>query len=161
RWLSQTLEAGFPTPALAQRLLADPKQAKRPAAKFLGEHADFDLATDRVREHAADGDTVQDLELVQRLFRLSPRYRHVRAIQQAGFDSALVIADGGLSAFVRALGGALSDDEAERIHSAACRVAMTSLALFAEHSADLNAPAVAAIPAVEKETLPGLAELIG
>src|SRR5262249_33893408 len=42
RWLSQTLEAGFPTPALAQRLLADPKQAKRPAAKFLGEHADFD-----------------------------------------------------------------------------------------------------------------------
>jgi hypothetical protein len=161
RWLSATLEAGFPTPALAQRLLGDAKQAKRPAARFLHEHPDFDLATARVREHTSDADTVADLELVQRLFRLSPRYRHVRAIEQAGFDSALVIADGGLSAFVRALGGALSDQEAERIHSAACRVAMSSLAHFAEHSADLNAPAVAAIPAAARETLPGLAELIG
>src|SRR5262249_30171403 len=161
RWLSRTLEAGFPTAALAQRLARDPKQARRPAARWLTDHPDFDLGADRAPERGADAATLEDLELLQRLFRLSPRYRHVRAIETAGFDSALVIADGGLSAFVRALGGALTDEEAERIHSAACRVAMASLALFADNSAALNAPAVAAIPQTAKETLPGLAELLG
>src|SRR5262249_24336258 len=60
-WLSATLEAGFPTAALVQRLAREPGADKQPAVKWLADHPDFDLGTDRPRD-AAPASLVAELE---------------------------------------------------------------------------------------------------
>ncbi|HBL27650.1 MAG TPA: hypothetical protein DD490_12505 [Acidobacteria bacterium] len=102
--IQQLVDAAFPTAALGRELAADPA-GDAGAKAFFSDHPDFEFGTVPVRQllggQPAGEAVLQQLEGMERIFQVTPGYAPVKALIDAGFDSASRIAQEGPDTFVR------------------------------------------------------------
>jgi hypothetical protein len=147
--LERTFEEAFPTAAVAARLQAEPRLGKSASAELLAANPDLDLRTANLETFLGEDqkDLKRELQGVQRLFKIAPRFGLMKPLMEAGLDSAHAIAGQSRNAFVEQHAESLGAAQAGRVHDRASRIAATALALVAEHA-----------PAFRGVTLPVLAD---
>lgn len=157
--LETRVEEAFPSAFFAARLGEDEHFDDRDLVRFLQNNPDFDLGTSRLDEYLAHAGKnasggISDiaalrasLAQVQRIFKLTPRYRDARWLRKAGFTSAHDVVQMGSSRFsdqlLKELGNA---EQAEAIYARAAHVVSTALALFGQHHASMNALSLRVLP---------------
>ena len=106
------VEEAFPSAFFAARFVEEQRSDEQELAGFLHDNPDFDLGTSRLDEYLASvgagaTDGISDLPAlqrslaqVQRIFKLTPRYRDGRALLDAGITSAQHVVRMGRRRFV-------------------------------------------------------------
>ncbi|MEV0171658.1 neuraminidase-like domain-containing protein [Streptomyces sp. NPDC050803] len=125
--------AAHPTAYLAHKLAADPGHRDGPATRFLAENPDFDLARAPVNAATVpDADARRELGVLQRTFKIAPRFETMRALRDNGFASAQDIARIDGAGFARRMAGQVGEAEAHAMHARATRVHATAVNLVAD-----------------------------
>lgn len=159
--IASSVELQFPTAVIASRLSRDQgfdMPHKEAVATFLDEHSDFDFASTNIKSYLAlhketafkgvndqEGFTGQ-LETMQRVAHVAPRYYQIQALISKGFGSARDIArfsrEQFLADYAVALGGPV---ETTRLHEAAVQKSATAGNVFFELSSKYTGPQVKAL----------------
>lgn len=120
----ETLKAAFPTPfvglGLARESDLDEDPVHQGLVRFFENEPGFELAGTQVDTYLAEHESalegvseahraavVDRLKATQRVFRVTPRYEHLRSLMQEGLDSAYAIASYPKRTFVQRFGEAL------------------------------------------------------
>ncbi|HEX2190826.1 MAG TPA: neuraminidase-like domain-containing protein [Longimicrobiaceae bacterium] len=169
--LARAVQAAHPTAAVAYRLERERDGELRlepgrsaAVAEFLLENPDFDLGRSRVDEFlderrarrgaaepgaaAKGGDDAAlagELKMLQRVYRIAPRYAAMRPLLAEGLHTAHAVARMRRSEFVERFGGAMGEAEARRVHARARQSAATALHLLARFGGAFNTVSPAAI----------------
>ena len=141
--LRDMLAAAFPTAAIAGRFAKDGRPGSADVARFLERNRGLDFAATTVtrflRDNPAALDDVADkpaftrrLRTIERLFRVSPRFEHIRALEEARFDSALSIGRFPRETFARQFATALGGErDARAVHARAQSISGTLAHVYA------------------------------
>ena len=153
RGLALQVEDAFTTAFVARRLETDDLAGREDLVRFLDANGDFDLRSSRVSQYleehpdafAGVGDPERaraDLQALQRVYRLAPRYEQASTMLKAGIDSAHAIARMGRNVFVARFGESLGGTvRARQVYAKAEHVRALSLNLAVEYGlATLKAP---------------------
>ncbi|MFE6063813.1 neuraminidase-like domain-containing protein [Streptomyces sp. NPDC056431] len=123
----------YPTAHLAFRLVAHPEHAEAPATRFLAANPDFDLtATPVDATTVPDPEERRELAVLQRTFKIAPRFEAMQALRDSGFHSSYAVAGIGASDFVRKVSGDVDEAEARAIHARATQVHAEAVNLVAD-----------------------------
>lgn len=121
----------YPTAHIAYRLSTSDEHA--PAARFLADNPEFDLATTPVNAFTVPDDNARrELGGIQRTFKIAPRFEAMRSLREHGFTSSYAVARIGRDAFARAVADTIGPEEAQAIHARATRVHATAVNLVAD-----------------------------
>ena len=160
RTLVRTMEVTFPTAVVAARLAKDAAPQNKDLVTFFARNPDFDLGATHLDVYtetnpaafAGTEDPAKakaQLEGMQRVFKLTPRYEEMRTVLNDGLDSAHSVVSFTKGAFVatyaEALGGA---PQAEAIYNKAEQVTAAALLLFAKYSPKVNSVDLSVTPAL-------------
>jgi hypothetical protein len=158
RVLKRTMEIAFPSLAMAADITRAGGTGSSDLAAFFAANPDFLIGKVRLGAYAVahpsafDGlsdptGTRAQLERIERLFQIAPRYADVKRLLDDGFSSAHVIRSFGRSAFVakyhEALGGS---DEAGLLFDRAESVTYQALALHTKYAPPLNPRSAFVLP---------------
>ncbi|MFF3838107.1 neuraminidase-like domain-containing protein [Streptomyces sp. NPDC001930] len=123
----------YPTTHLAFRLAAHPEHAEAPATRFLTANPDFDLTATRVDATTVpDPEERRELAVMQRTFKIAPRFEAMQALRDSGFHSSYAVAGIGASDFVRKVSADVDEAEARAIHARATQVHAEAVNLVAD-----------------------------
>ncbi|MCX4985886.1 neuraminidase-like domain-containing protein [Streptomyces sp. NBC_00572] len=123
----------YPTAHLAFRLAGHPEHAEAPATRFLAANPDFDLTATRVDATTVpDAEERRELAVVQRTFKIAPRFEAMQALRDNGFHSSYAVAGIGVSDFARKVSGDVDEAEARAIHARATQVHAEAVNLVAD-----------------------------
>ena len=166
--LSRRLEAAFPTVAVSARLAKSKLPAAAAVSKFLDAHADFDIAgTNAVSyaaAHQAAADVAQQLQALQRIFKVAPRFDYMEPLLAAGLNSARAIAAMPLERFTTTFGAAVGGaDDATEIYARAQLFTQSAVHLFGQFASTLsgNDPRVIAFDFTSSPQIPNWTSLFG
>jgi hypothetical protein len=157
--LRQTIDDRYPTAVFAHRLEHDDAgdapfagEQRADLNRFFRNSPAFDFRDamlvvyleqhrDEALRGVSDAKTLEEnLRSVERLFKLTPRYEEVGALLAHGLHSAQSIARKGRTTFLKEYAAKLGGEEnAEVVYAKAKDSTYLALALFARHSAALNA----------------------
>jgi hypothetical protein len=156
RSIVETLEAAFPTTfiglGLAREQGLDTDPVHMGLVRFFENEPDFELSGTRIDTYLAEHDAalagvssahraavIDRLKATQRIFRVVPRYEHLRVLMQAGLDSAHAIANYPKRTFVHHFGEALGgESRAVAYYARAQQIAATSTTAYASIYQGLN-----------------------
>ncbi|WP_052499538.1 neuraminidase-like domain-containing protein [Streptomyces vietnamensis] len=125
--------AAHPTAYVAHKLAALPEHRDAPAARFLAENPDFDIAGTPVNSATVpDAEARRELAPVQRVFKIAPRFETLQALRADGFDSAQAIARIDRAGFARRMQGHVGEEEAHALHERATRIHASAVNLVAD-----------------------------
>jgi hypothetical protein len=186
RLLARRFEERHPTTALAGRLAKDrgelPLEAIKGVQRFLDRAPAFcvrhthidrfvkDMGANALAASEDNAPVVSDLKTLQRAYKLTPRFAHVKAMLVAGHRSAYSIYASGPAEFTAQLTAAgATPDEATAIFNQAEQVYATTLTLMANFNSAFNSatPAAVAPPMASAElqaalvSFPSLQSLFG
>ncbi len=145
--LRRRLEVAFPSMAVSAGLARNPKAVAgaTEVAQFLDANPDFHIGlNDANRYLAAKGGATSDtlkqtLPVVQRIFKVAPRFDQMQPLLAAGLTSARAIARIPEAAFVTQFGDALGGQtEALRIHQQAQTSSWSTLGLYGGYASGLK-----------------------
>ncbi|MFI9117010.1 Tc toxin subunit A-related protein [Streptomyces venezuelae] len=153
----------YPTAHLAFRLAGHPEHAEAPATRFLAAHPDFDLTATRVDATTVpDEEERRELAVLQRTFKIAPRFEAMQALRDNGFHSSYAVAGIGVSDFARKVSGDVDETEARAIHARATQVHAEAVNLVADlrTAGQFDVPW---LPAIQPQTtlVPDWEELFG
>ena len=152
--LSKATESSFKArPALIQFLNGNPRFT------FTQTNIDQHLATNKI---SLDPQTLKELKIAQRLFRVTPQYSVVDTLNNAGFQSAQSIYFKGRAPFISQMSASLGGtSQAQTIYAQAQMTYATALMAFGRYNQSLNGIQVAAIQssAPNADTLASLPDL--
>ena len=151
--------SAFPTAVIAHKLENDELPHWEDLLQFFAANPDFELASMPVQRYLnknpqtalagiSDREGVtQQLQSMERVFKLTPDYAEMRVLLQDGVDSAHRIVGIGKENFVADYGDRLNgEDAALDIYYRALTAAGTAVALHAKFAAEMDPLRVAAIP---------------
>ena len=159
--IASSVELQFPTAVIASRLSRDDgfdMPHKTAVATFLDEHPDFEFASTNIKSYLTQhnattfkgvddqqGFTAQ-LEKIQRVAHVAPRYDQMRALISQGFASARNIAGFSREQFLAdnaaSVGGPV---EASKIHEAAVKKCATADSVVSEVRSAYTGPSIKAL----------------
>ncbi|MDI3284715.1 neuraminidase-like domain-containing protein [Polyangium sp. 15x6] len=157
RILERTVEAAFPTAVIADRVTRDAGPATN-ISVFFSNNPNFEFGSKRVSKYLEQTPdamtgvsdvqaTTQLLKKMERLFRITPRYRdEMKPLLDAGLHSAQSIHRLGKRRFIARFGSALGTERAEAIFGRACWIASTATALLAKYGSSFHGPKIATLP---------------
>ena len=146
--LTATMEAAFPTVAIADRL--GRIETSSPLLTFFENNAGFEFGKTRAAEFVLGASftgidpadrplMIQRLKTFERVFKVTPRFAEMNALVSQGVDSAYKAHRMGQSAFVEAFSAAFGgNDAAQQAYGRACWIASAATMLYAQHNPRLN-----------------------
>ncbi|MGD2086306.1 MAG: neuraminidase-like domain-containing protein [Candidatus Aminicenantes bacterium] len=143
--IGNLVEDTFPTAVLAYRMKKD--TPLRQVSSFLLRSPDFDVACTYVGKYLKDLNISistslrRDLEAVQRLYRLAPKYKKydtVKVLWQDKLRSAHAIKRKGEKSFIREFGDKLGETTAREVFQKAAKVTSRSVLMWGKYSSDFN-----------------------
>jgi hypothetical protein len=152
RSLVRLMEDAFPTARVAALLQKDVPPGTEDLRRFLANNPDLELGGIPVDAYAARrGDAawagIQDrptataqLQQLQRVFKVTPRYSEIQMLRGAGFGSALHIARQPRATFADRFGGAVGVERALALHDAASDQAALAQIFLTSLSVQVNPP---------------------
>ncbi|MGE5290319.1 MAG: neuraminidase-like domain-containing protein [Micromonosporaceae bacterium] len=157
--LSQAVEDAFPTRFIAARIADSDLEDKQDLVTFFADNPGFDVHGARLETYLADHENAlrsvpgerraqvkTAVARIQRLYRIAPRYSHVRSLVDGGVHSAHAIARMGPSLFRAKFSGAIgSTAEAAQICERAEQTAWTAASLLGKYGVAGKVP-VAVVP---------------
>lgn len=156
RSIVETLQAAFPTTFVGLGLAREPGLDADPVrlglVHFFENEPDFELSGTHIDTYVAEHDTalagisredqapvIDRLKATQRVFRVAPRYEHLRVLMQEGLDSAHAIASHPKKTFIQRfrepLGG---ESKAVAYYAKARQIAATSTNAYASIYQELH-----------------------
>ena len=183
--IRDALQQSFPTAAIRHGIVAHehlPENVRRDVLRFFDNAPDFDFRDANVRryleqngEKALQGivdrdGTVQELKRLRRVFQVAPRFDHMKALLDAGLDSACSVSAMPLKNFVRDFGDILGGEmQARSYHGNAGQISSLAMVSAASIQQVFGDPTPAALggnqgkKAVDDalKTLPTLEGLFG
>ena len=149
--LMRIVEETFPTAVIAHRITRDEVPHKTGLSKFFANDPNFEFGKTYVDEYLLknadkalagidDKDGVkQQLKVMDRVFKLTPRYSEMSVLLNDKLHSAQSIVRVGQDAFIQRYGERLGPARAKQIYAIAENHAAAALALFGEFGSAFNA----------------------
>ncbi|MDI3290949.1 neuraminidase-like domain-containing protein [Polyangium sp. 15x6] len=144
--LEHTVETAFPTAVIADRVTDEVPGAG--IRVFFENNPNFEFGAVRVSRYLAQSDRMtgvsnpaavtEQLKKIERLFRITPSYREIKLLLDAGLHSAQSISRMGKRRFVAKFGSTMRTERAEAIFSKAQWIASAATALFAKLGSSFN-----------------------
>ena len=172
----QLMETAFPSATAAAKLIKANRAEHSDVIQFLSTNPDFDFKSTRIDEHLSRQDErasraapdkeglTKQLKGMQRVFNIAPRYDHMQALLDEGFDSARAVTTLSRTAFVEQVGAKLGGAaQAEYYYSKAGQLSETSNMIattVAQAVNDITPWVIAKPPETIKES-PNFAGLFG
>ena len=95
-------------------------------SQFISNTPAFDVRTSRITDFKADAPVITQLQLLQRLFQVSPSSDAMTTLYNDGYQSASHIASVPVQVFLNTYSGTLGTDEAQAIHDRAAFIVRRS-----------------------------------
>jgi peptidoglycan hydrolase-like protein with peptidoglycan-binding domain len=172
RSLADAVEAAAPTEFFVARLNETVFVGRDDLSKFFRANPSFDIKNTRVGEFLKSNpdalNTLEDkraavhqLEGLQRLYRLNPRFESTVALNTDN-HSAVTISRMGQNVFVTSYGRHFKDvTQAKEMHAKAQHVSAAAIALVADVNPGMNSVGLNAVPANAVPEIPELSTLFG
>jgi hypothetical protein len=172
--MGRVIETAFPTAVVASRVAADNLPARDDLTTFFTNAPQFELGRRPVSTFLAEnpnalqgvkdiGATTAQLGVMQRIFKLTPRYDEMRMLMTDGHVSARSISAMGQNTFAARYSGQLGADRAADIYGKASQVSATALAIASGFTPLFNnlIPNVIPPPATQVPGVPDWQTLFG
>ena len=156
RTIIETLQAAFPTTfvglGISRETEGDADPVRLGLVRFFENEPDFELSGTRIDTYLAEHDSaltgisredraavIDRLKATQRVFRVVPRYEHLKVLMQEGLDSAHAIASYPKKTFLQRFGEALGGEtKAEEYYANARQIAATNTNAYASIYQEVN-----------------------
>ncbi|MDC0749965.1 Tc toxin subunit A-related protein [Polyangium mundeleinium] len=153
--LESTVETAFPTAVIADRVTDEVPGAG--IRVFFENNPNFEFGAVRVSRYLAQTNdrmtgvsnvpaVTEQLKKIERLFRITPSYREIKLLLDAGLHSAQSIYRMGKRRFVAKFGPSLRTERAEVIFGRAQWIASAATALFAKFGSSFNGLQLFSLP---------------
>jgi hypothetical protein len=173
RAMAHLVEDAFPTAFVAHRLEDEQTEGEEHLRAFFKGNEHFDLTTTRLESHLAENPAALDdiapeeseeraglklqIETMQRLHKVAPRYAQMRPLMEDGLGSARAITRMGPTVFMREYAETLGGQtEAKRVYENAEQAAATAVVLLGEYGMASRRTSTEAVPDGTPEQVEGI-----